>query len=261
MADNPKKTAEEIEQMEPDDVEQSGGTFRSILKIFGIFLALAGIILAGFFAGIYLRVLDVYEMNEKLDLYAMPFIGEYFVEPMKKTPGVLDEYIFQPAKKMIDDKLSTPPPETPPPNGEQKPENGKADDKKGDKKDEKKDDKKQEQPKPEKKEEEAKPATLTKEEIEKKQKEAEAAERKRVSKLARVYNEMKPEAAADIMVDLDDEIAIAVLQKMDESQAAKVLAALDPSQSARLTRSIYSGKRSSMVSPGDQMEPMTPSAE
>ena len=55
--------------------------------------------------------------------------------------------------------------------------------------------------------------------------------------------------------------AIAVLQKMDESQAAKVLAALDPGQSARLTRSIYSGKRSSMVSPGDQMEPMTPSAE
>ena len=86
MADNPKKTAEEVEQMETDDVEQSGGTFRSILKIFGIFLALAGIILAGFFAGIYLRVLDVYEMNEKLDLYAMPFIGEYFVEPMKKTP-------------------------------------------------------------------------------------------------------------------------------------------------------------------------------
>ena len=96
MADNPKKTAEEVEQMETDGVEQSGGTFRSILKIFGIFLALAGIILAGFFAGIYLRVLDVYEMNEKLDLYAMPFIGEYFVEPMKKTPGVLDEYIFQP---------------------------------------------------------------------------------------------------------------------------------------------------------------------
>ncbi len=261
MADNPKKTAEEVEQMETDDVEQSGGTFRSILKIFGIFLALAGIILAGFFAGIYLRVLDVYEMNEKLDLYAMPFIGEYFVEPMKKTPGVLDEYIFQPAKKMIDDKLSTPPPETPPPNGDQKPENGKADDKKGDKKDEKKDDKKPEQPKPEKKEEESKPAVLTKEEIEKQQKEAEAAERKRVSKLARVYNEMKPEAAADIMVDLDDEIAIAVLQKMDESQAAKVLAALDPGQSARLTRSIYSGKRSSMVSPGDQMEPTSPSEE
>ena len=39
MADNPKKTAEEVEQMETDDVEQSGGTFRSILKIFGILYA------------------------------------------------------------------------------------------------------------------------------------------------------------------------------------------------------------------------------
>ena len=262
MEDDPKKTEEEVEQIEPNDEEQSGGTFRRVLKIFGVFLALVGIILAGFFAGIYLRVLDVYEVNEKLDLYAMPFIGEYFVEPIKKTPGVLDEYLIQPAKKMIDEKLSTPPPETSPPDGEQKQEDGKADDKKDGKKDEtKKDDKKAEQPKPAKKEEESKPAVLTKEEIEAKQKEAEAAERKRVSKLARVYNEMKPEAAADIMVDLDDEIAIAVLQKMDESQAAKVLAALDPGQSARLTRSIYSGKRSSMVSPGDQMEPVTPSEE
>ena len=244
MANDPKKKTGEVEQTETVDEEKSGGVARSILKILGIFLALTGFILACFFAGIYLRVFDVYEMNEKIDLYAMPFIGEYFVEPVKKTPGVLDEYLFQPAKKMIDEKLSTPPPETPPPGGEQKPEDVKKDDKKE-----------------EKKEEEAKPATLTKEEIEKKQKEAEAAERKRVSKLARVYNEMKPEAAAGIMVDLDDEIAIAVLQKMDESQAAKVLAALDPGQSARLTRSIYSGKRSSMVSPGDHMEPVTPAEE
>ena len=128
-----------------------------------------------------------------------------------------------------------------------------------DKNDDKKDDKNQ--PKPIKKEEESKPVVLTKEEIEKRQKEEEAAERKRVSKLAKLYNEMKPEAAADIMTDLDDEIAVAVLQKMDESQAAKVLAALDPGQSARLTRSIYTGRRSSLASPGDQMTPSPQVAE
>ena len=257
MADDPKKTPEAVEQAEMDGGEQSGSALRRILKIVGVFLALAGLIFAAFFAGIYLRVLDVYEMNEKIDLYAMPFIGEYFVEPMKKTPGVLDDYIFQPAKKMIDEKLSTPPPETPAPEGEKKPEDGK----KEEKKDEKKDEKKTDQPQPIKKEEESKPVVLTKEEIEAQQKAAEAAERKRVSKLARLYNEMKPEAAADIMVDLDDEIAIAVLQKMDEAQAAKILAALEPGQSARLTRSIYSGKRSSMVSPGDHMEPVSPAEE
>ena len=57
------------------------------------------------------------------------------------------------------------------------------------------------------------------------------------------------------VADLDDEIAVAVLQKMDESQAAKVLASLDPGHSARLTRSIYTGRRSSMTSPGDQIVP------
>ena len=262
----PQVQAEQAETAETIDeaaVEETGfqRARRRILKAIGILLALCVIVAAGFFAGIYLRVLDVYEMNEKIDLYALPFIGEYFVEPVKKTPGVLDEYVFQPAKKLIDEKLSSPPPEErPPAEGEKKPEDGKKDDKKGEKKEEKKDEKKTEQPKPEKKEEE-KPKVLTQEEIEKQQKEEEAAERKRVSKLARLYNEMKPEAAADIMVDLDDEIAVAVLQKMDESQAAKVLAALDPGQSARLTRSIYTGRRSSMTSPGDQMLPIPPDEE
>ena len=60
---------------------------RRILKTFGLLLLLAVIVVAGFFAGVYLRVLDVYEVNEKIDLYAIPFIGEYFVEPAKKTPG------------------------------------------------------------------------------------------------------------------------------------------------------------------------------
>ncbi len=262
MAEKPKNEAETTEQVEQDgaELEQEESAAkraaRRILKFIGVLLVLAGIVLAGFFAGIYLRVLDVYEVNEKIDLYALPFIGENFVEPAKKAPGIFDEYVFQPTKKLIEEKLSSPPPEEPPPEEEKKPEDGKKDDRK----EEKKDEKKTEQPKPEKKEEE-KPAVLTQEEIEKKQKEAEAAERKRVSKLARVYNEMKPEAAADIMVDLDDEIAIAVLQKMDESQAAKVLAALDPAQSARLTRSIYTGQRSSMASPGDQMLPIPPSEE
>ena len=63
------------------------------------------------------------------------------------------------------------------------------------------------------------------------------------------------------MTDLDDEIAVAVLQKMDESQAAKVLASLDPGHSARLTRSIYTGRRSSMASPGDQLVPAPRSGE
>ena len=248
-----EQTGEELEIAEESALRRFG---KRLLKFLGILLAVVGIVAAGFFAGVYLRIFDVYEANEQIDRKALPFISENIVEPIKKLPGAFDEYVVQPTAKIVDEKLSSPPPEEQPAEGEKKPEDGKKEDKKDAKKDGKKDD----QPKPIKKEEESKPVVLTQEEIEKKQKEAEAAERKRVSKLAKLYNEMKPEAAADIMTDLDDEIAVAVLQKMDESQAAKVLASLDPSHSARLTRSIYTGRRSSMASPGDQMAP-APQAE
>ena len=261
MADKPKQTetTEDLEEtLETGEETAFQRWKRRILKAFGLLFVLALIVVAGFFAGVYLRVLDVYEVNEKIDLYAIPFIGEYFVEPAKKTPGLLDEYVVQPiigAKDWIAAKMSEEPKPEATPEGQSADGDKKPDEKKDDKKDDKN------QPKPIKKEEESKPVVLTKEEIEKRQKEEEAAERKRVSKLAKLYNEMKPEAAADIMTDLDDEIAVAVLQKMDESQAAKVLAALDPGQSARLTRSIYTGRRSSMTSPGDQMTPSPQVAE
>lgn len=221
----------EPEDLELDEEEESSAQRwkKRILQWLGCIVFLLGVVAAGFFAGIYLRIFDVHDINEKIDLYAIPFIGENFVKPVQK---------------MIDEKLAEKPPEKPPEGEptepEAKPENGK------------KDETKPEQPKPIPPQEQSKPIVLTKEEIERQQKEEEAAEKKRVSKLARLYNEMKPEAAADIMAGLDDDIAIAVLQKMDEAQAAKVLAALNPTQSARFTRSIYSGKRSSMYSPGDR---------
>lgn len=87
----------------------------------------------------------------------------------------------------------------------------------------------------------SKPIVLTKAEIEKQMKVKQAEEKKRISKLARLYNEMKPQEAADIMDDMDDDMTIAILQKMDESQSAKILAKFDPGKSARLTKIIYSG--------------------
>jgi hypothetical protein len=87
----------------------------------------------------------------------------------------------------------------------------------------------------------SKPIVLTKAEIEKQMKAKQAEEKKRISKLARLYNEMKPQEAADIMNDMDDDMIIAILQKMDESQSAKVLTKFDPSKSARLTKIIYNG--------------------
>ena len=88
----------------------------------------------------------------------------------------------------------------------------------------------------------SKKVQLSKKEIEKQMKEREAAERKRVSKLARLYNEMKPRDAAEAMDSLDDDLCIAILQRMDEGNAAKVLSEFEPS-TARLTQLMYEGTR------------------
>ena len=82
---------------------------------------------------------------------------------------------------------------------------------------------------------------ITKEEIEKQQKEREAAEKKRVTKLARLYNDMKAADAAKVMESLDIDLCIAILQRMDEGNAAKVMAAFEPERAAQITQIIYEG--------------------
>ncbi len=97
----------------------------------------------------------------------------------------------------------------------------------------------------------SKKVQLSKKEIEKQMKDREAAERKRVSKLARLYNEMKPADAAAAMDQLDDDTCIAILQRMEEGQAAKILAEFDASKTARLTKIMYEGKQKTLTSPSD----------
>ncbi|MFA6849055.1 MAG: magnesium transporter MgtE [Selenomonadaceae bacterium] len=104
----------------------------------------------------------------------------------------------------------------------------------------------------------SKPIVLTKAEIEKQMKVKQAEEKKRISKLARLYNEMKPQEAADIMNDMDDDMTIAILQKMDESQSAKVLTKFDPSKSARLTKIIYNGNLTKVQVQDQQTTGQTP---
>lgn len=101
------------------------------------------------------------------------------------------------------------------------------------------------------KDKKTKKVTISKEEIEKQIKEREAAERKRVSKLARLYNEMKPRDAAEAMDSLDDDLTIAILQRMDEGNAAKVLAEFEPTKTARLTQIMYEGTKKNVLSPAE----------
>ena len=189
-----------------DEEQQKPSTKRRILKICLILLLLLVLIIGGFALGIYLRIFDTQAANEKLGLYNLPIIGQYFVKPAPTEKEMQDE----PAEDV-------------------KP----APDKKND----------------------SKKVTLTKKEIEKQMKEREAAERKRVSKLARLYNEMKPADAAAAM-DEHDDLCIAILQRMDEGQAAKILAQFEASKTARLTKIMYEGKQKKLTSPSD-VEQMT----
>ncbi len=175
---------------------------KKILKLIIMLILLAVLIVGGFALGIYLRLFDTQAANEKLGLYNLPIIGQYFVKPAPTQ----DEMENMPV------------------------ENDKPDDK--DKKDTKK-------------------VTISKKEIEQQMKEREAAEKKRVSKLARLYNEMKPRDAAEAMDSLDDDLVIAILQRMDEGNAAKVLSEFKPAKTARLTQLMYEGTKKKVTTADD----------
>ena len=106
-----------------------------------------------------------------------------------------------------------------------------------------------------KKEAEAnKPIVLTEEEIAAQTAEREKEEKKRISKLSRFYNEMKPAEAAKIMSALDDDMAIGIFKKMDEGQVSQILAAPEfgEEKAASITRKMYVGGKQRVFNPDDQ---------
>ena len=64
-----------------DEEQQKPSKKRRFLKICLILLLLLVLIIGGFALGIYLRIFDTQEANEKLGLYNLPIIGQYFVKP------------------------------------------------------------------------------------------------------------------------------------------------------------------------------------
>lgn len=174
--------------------ENKPSKFKRILRIVLILVVLLVVVVGSFFAGIYLKIFDTNEMNEKMGLYELPIIGEYFVRPVPDTGG----------ESSVDEAIS-----------------------------------KTETPKSDKKK--SKAVVLSKEEIEKQTKARQAEEKKRVSKLARLYNEMKPEDAAKILQTMEDDMVIAILQKMDESQVSQVLTAFDTTRAANITKIMFNG--------------------
>lgn len=99
----------------------------------------------------------------------------------------------------------------------------------------------QEAAKPKTDSEKSKPVKLTQKEIDKLSQQRQAEEKKRVSKLARLYNEMKPADAAKILETMDNDIVIAIFQRMDESQVSQILTEFDPDRAATISNIMYVG--------------------
>ncbi|BAL82251.1 hypothetical protein SELR_05430 [Selenomonas ruminantium subsp. lactilytica TAM6421] len=173
-----------------------------IVKVLLVLFLLLVLIVGGFALGVYLQLIDTKDANEKLKLYDLPVVGEYFVRPAPSEEEM--------EKLPVEDA---------------KPNANKDKDLKTSDKDKK----------------DAKKIVITKEEIEKQMKQREAEEKKRVSKLARLYNQMKPKDAAKAMNELDDDMCIAIFQRMDEAVVAKILTAFDEGKTARITRIMYAG--------------------
>ena len=209
--------------------KKKAGIVKKILIVLFLifFMALLGV--SAFAASIYFGVLDnekVQWVNEKVGLYKLPFIGagqdfEYFAVPegVEWPPPPEPEPKPEPENEVVAQNNSQPQqtqPATPPA-----------------------------QPKPEPKKEDAKSkdVKVSQKEIEEQMKAREAAEKKRISKLARIYDNMKPEEAAKALGDVNLDTVVLILQKMDESNAGQIIAKMDPSRAARVTQMMFDGQQ------------------
>ena len=67
------------------------GKGKRILKGLLMLIVLLVLIVGGFALGIYLRIFDTQQANEKLGLYNLPIIGQYFVKPAPTTSDMSNE--------------------------------------------------------------------------------------------------------------------------------------------------------------------------
>jgi len=95
----------------------------------------------------------------------------------------------------------------------------------------------------------SKDVKISRKEIEEQMAAREAAEKKRIGKLARIYENMKPEEAAQALDGVEMDTVVLILQKMTEDSAAQVLAKMEPIQAARLTQMLFEGTQRRLPAP------------
>ena len=183
--------------------------FLRLIKILAFILLFLCLIIGGVFLGVYLRVFDVNAMNEKLELYKYPVIGQYFEQPENIDEKEHSDNIELKSKPAAKSEVKQELLKNNNANGRTNPNSA---------------------------------VVLTKEEIEKQMKLRQAEEKKRISKLARLYNEMKPEDAVKLLEQLDDNMVLAIMGKMEDDQVVQILPLFNTARGANLTRIMYNGK-------------------
>lgn len=189
------------EQMsDPKIVPPKRSLFRKVMPAF-IFLVLLGMAFAG---GVYLNYIDLSKAAQQMQ--QIPIFGKYVPQPKTNFETVpVDQDAQLPLPNSQETQQQSPNQLQNPSSGESSPEGKKPS------------------------------ATV---DLEKEIKLRQQEENKKISKMARLYANMKPEEAASIMKQLDDDAIIAVLNRMEEEQAAKIFALFDAGRAARLSQSM-----------------------
>ena len=207
-----------------------GGIIKKIVKILIFLLLLLVLAVGGFAAGVYFQVIDseqTQQVNEVLKLWKLPVVGEYFEKP----EGYVEEEEAEETEPADETKVETVNSNLPGNNPSAKAEIKKTEQKK------------------------SKEVKVSQKDIEKQMQEREAAEKKRISKLARIYGTMKAEEAAEALGYVEADTAVLILQKMDEDAAGQVLANMEPTLAAQITQMLFEGTQRRVVSPADRQQP------
>ncbi|MBR2179052.1 MAG: magnesium transporter MgtE [Selenomonadaceae bacterium] len=192
---------------------KKGGFIGKIVKFLLFIFMLLILAVGGFAAGVYFQLIDseqTQQVNEVLKLWKLPVVGEFFEKPEGYVEEEEEVIVEQEDKSKIEtvnlqgNNLSA----------------------KAEIKSEKK---------------KSKDVKVSQKDIEKQMQEREAAEKKRVSKLARIYGNMKAEEAAEALGYVEADTAVLIMQKMDEDAAGKILAKMDPTLAAQITQMLYEG--------------------
>jgi flagellar protein FlbB len=174
----------------------------TIFKVLLIVLILLIIAAGGFALGIYLKIFDLESLTTNWKLNEYPIIGQYFPQPKTNFEPV---ELDQQEQTEVPNNPAVVPPVAPEALSVEK---GKVDDS----------------------------------ELQKQAKLKQLEDAKRISKMARLYGEMKPDDAVVILNNLDDNTVLDILSKMEDEQVAKIMAKLDSRRAANLTQAMLRGR-------------------